>query len=63
MRLASLRCRSARFDDERLNQKVKIAALKNSFVVEMSRAFICFGLKGRFKGVTLKFLAFSETVF
>jgi len=29
MPLASLRCRSARFDDERLNQKVKIATLKN----------------------------------
>jgi len=28
MPLASLRCRSARFDDERLNQKVKIATLK-----------------------------------
>jgi len=29
MPLASLRCRSARFDDERLNQKVKIATFKN----------------------------------
>ena len=29
MPLASLRCRSARFDDGRLNQKVKIATLKN----------------------------------
>jgi len=29
MPLALLRCRSARFDDGRLNQKVKIATLKN----------------------------------
>jgi len=29
MPLASLRYRSARFDDERLNQKVQIATLKN----------------------------------
>jgi len=29
MTLPSLRCRSARFEDKRLNQKVKIATLKN----------------------------------
>jgi len=34
MPLASLRCRSARFDDKTLNQKLKIATLKNSSIVE-----------------------------
>jgi len=34
MPLASLRCRSARFDEGRLNQKVKIATLKNECVLE-----------------------------
>ena len=33
MPLASLRCRSARCDDEKLNQKVKIATLKTTLTL------------------------------
>jgi len=42
MPLASLRCRSDRFDDERLNQKVKIATLKNYSVDFMTCTSFCY---------------------
>jgi len=41
MPLASLRCRPARFDDERLNQKVKICYLKKLECIE-NWLYACF---------------------
>jgi len=41
MPLASLRCRSAQFDDERLNQKAKIATLKIMVYVTLCRRRTC----------------------
>jgi len=38
---ASLRCRSSRFDDERLNQKVKIATLKKLECINDTNSETC----------------------
>jgi len=51
MPLASLRCRSARFDDGRLNQKVEIAGYDDFLLTKLTKGTLG---KGIFRAVALE---------